>query len=262
MQGTSIQDRPIGVFDSGLGGISVLCALRQALPCENFVYFGDAANAPYGGRSEAQVRELTLRAAEHLTAHNIKALVVACNTATGAAVNALREKYAFPVIGMEPALKPAAQVPGSRVLVLATPRTLQQEKFLHLLRQWENDVKVIALPAQELAWLIENGGPENPRILPYLQTLLQPYAGQVDALVLGCTHYPFVLGQLRQVLGDVPVFDGRAGTARQLIRRLEEEGLLRKQGSGAVTLESSAPEALPLARTLLAREEKGVCNEV
>lgn len=256
------QDRPIGVFDSGLGGISVLAALRRILPKEHFIYYGDAVNAPYGDRSEAQVRELTLRAAEHLMSHNIKALVIACNTATGAAVNALREKYAFPVIGMEPALKPAAQVPGSRVLVLATPRTLQQEKFLHLLQQWDRIVKVIALPAEGLAGLIEDAGPENPYILPYLQTLLQPYVGRVDALVLGCTHYPFVLPQIRQVLGDVPVFDGRAGTARQLKRRLEEEHLLRCFGTGSVTLESSAEQALTLAQALLAREEQEETDEV
>ncbi len=253
---SAIQDRPIGVFDSGLGGISVLAALRRALPTEHFIYYGDAANAPYGDRSEGEVQALTLAACAHLAAQDIKALVVACNTATGAAAAALREKYAFPVIGMEPALKPAAQVPGSRVLVMATRRTLAQKKFLRLLRQWENDVKVIPLPCPGLVELIEEGGPKDSRILPHLQTLLAPYAGRVDALVLGCTHYPFVLPQIRQVLGDVPVFDGRAGTARQLKRRLEEEHLLRMYGTGSVTLESSAVQALPLAKTLLEAEEK------
>jgi glutamate racemase len=256
------QDRPIGVFDSGLGGISVLAALRRALPGEHFIYYGDAANAPYGDRSQEEVRALTLQACAHLAARNIKALVVACNTATGASVADLRETYAFPVIGMEPALKPAAQVPGSRVLVLATRRTLEQEKFLQLLRQWGNGVKVIPLPAVGLVEKIESGGPEDPGILPYLQALLAPYVGRVDALVLGCTHYPFVLPQIRQVLGDVPVFDGRAGTARQLKRRLEEEHLLRRSGTGSVTLESSAEQALPLAQTLLAREEQEETDEV
>jgi glutamate racemase len=256
------QDRPIGVFDSGLGGISVLAALRRALPGEHFIYYGDAANAPYGDRSQEEVRALTLQACAHLAARNIKALVVACNTATGASVADLRETYAFPVIGMEPALKPAAQVPGSRVLVLATRRTLEQEKFLQLLRQWGNGVKVIPLPAVGLVEKIESGGPEDPGILPYLQALLAPYVGRVDALVLGCTHYPFVLPQIRQVLGDVPVFDGRAGTARQLKRRLEEEHLLRRSGTGSVTLESSAEQALPLAQALLAREEQEETDEV
>ena len=160
---------------------------------------------------------------------------------------------------MEPALTPAVQVSGSRVLVLATPRTLQQEKFRKLLQQCETSVKVTTLPVHELAGLIEDGGPEDPRILPYLQQLLHPYVGQIDALVLGCTHYPFVQAQITQVLGDVPVFDGRAGTVRQLTRRLEEEGLLRTYGTGTVTLESSAPEALPLAKALLVREEKEQC---
>ncbi len=250
-------ERPIGVFDSGLGGISVTAVLRQTLPGEDFIWYGDTANAPYGNRSEPEVRVLTLQAAERLAAQNIKALVVACNTATGAAVDALRERYDFPVIGMEPALKPAAAVPNSRVLVLATARTLQQNKFLQLLRQWEKSVKVTALPAIELASMIEEVGPEDTRILPYLQRLLAPYVGATDAVVLGCTHYPFVLPQIRQVLGNVPVYDGRDGTARQLKRRLEEANLLRQNHRGCVVLQSSDPRSLTRAGQLLEWEEKG-----
>jgi glutamate racemase len=242
------QDRPIGVFDSGLGGISVLAALRRALPGEHFIYYGDAANAPYGDRSQEEVRALTLQACAHLAARNIKALVVACNTATGASVADLRETYAFPVIGMEPALKPAAQVPGSRVLVLATRRTLEQEKFLQLLRQWGNSVKVIPLPAVGLVEKIESGGPEDPGILPYLQALLAPYVGRVDALVLGCTHYPFVKAQIRAILGSqVALLDGSEGTARQTRRCLEREDLL-SPGPGSLTIENSACDPSLLQR--------------
>ena len=254
--------RPIGVFDSGLGGISVLAALQTMLPNEDFIYYGDAANAPYGDRSEADVLHLTLRAAEHLAAQGIKALVVACNTATSAAVVELRRRYAFPIIGMEPALKPAAQACGNRVLVMATQGILRQQKFESLLKQWGNAVKVFTLPCAGLVELIEGGGPDDPRILPYLEALLQPYVGQVDAVVLGCTHYPFVQGQICAVLGDVPVFDGRQGTARQLARRLKEEHLLREHHQGSAVLQSSDPRALPLASLLLEREQKENNNEV
>ena len=248
--------RPIGVFDSGLGGISVLAVLRQYLPTEDFLYYGDAANAPYGDRPEAEIRALTLAAAARLAGQNIKALVVACNTATSAAAEVLRQRYDFPVIGMEPALKPAAQHPGSRVLVMATQGTLRQKKFEALLHRWGERVKVIPLPCPGLVELIESGGPEDARIAPYLQGLLQPYAGQVDALVLGCTHYPFVTRKILAVLGEIPVFDGREGTARQLVRRLTEEDLLRRDHRGGVTLQSSSPAALPLAEALLRAEQK------
>lgn len=256
------KDRPIGVFDSGLGGISVLAALRQYLPAEDFIYYGDAANAPYGDRGETEIRALTLQAAEHLASQQIKALVVACNTATSAAVETLRQQYDFPVIGMEPALKPAAQYPGSRVLVMATQGTLKQNKFAALLRQWGKRVKVFSLPCPGLVELIEAGGPDDPAILPYLQKLLTPYKGQVDALVLGCTHYPFVEKQILAVLGDIPVFDGRQGTARQLVRRLKEQDLLRRDHRGSVILQSSSQEALPLAAKLLEAEQKELTDEV
>ena len=262
MKYLSDKDRPVGVFDSGLGGISVLAALRQYLPEEDFIYYGDAANAPYGDRSEEEIRSLTLDAAAHLANQNIKALVVACNTATSAAAEVLRQKYVFPVIGMEPALKPAAQQPGARVLVMATQGTLRQKKFAALLQQWGETVKVISLPCPGLVQLIESGGPNDPRIPSYLKELLAPYAGQVDALVLGCTHYPFVKDQILAALGNVPVFDGREGTARQLVRRLEEENLLRRNHRGNVILQSSSPAALPLAEALLEAEQKEKPYEV
>ncbi len=258
----NIANRPIGVFDSGLGGISVLAALRKMLPQEDFIYYGDAANAPYGDRSEAEIRTLTLAAAAHLAKQNIKALVVACNTATSAAVEVLRQRYDFPVIGMEPALKPAAQIPGSRVLVMATKGTLRQRKFATLLSQWEKRVKVISLPCPGLVELIESGGPDDPGISPYLRDLLAPYAGQVDALVLGCTHYPFVQEKILKVLGNIPVYDGRAGTARQLVRQLKQHDLLREDHRGTVQLQSSSPGALPLAERLLECEQKEREHEI
>ncbi len=250
------QERPIGVFDSGLGGISVLKTLRKELPAEDFIYYGDAANAPYGDRSETEIRALTLASVEYVAAQNIKALVIACNTATSAAAEALRQKYDFPVIGMEPALKPAAQIPGSRVLVMATCGTLRQRKFAELLHIWGEDVKVISLPCPGLVELIESGGPGNPDIYPYLQKLLAPYVGQVDAVVLGCTHYPFVQDQILKVLGDIPVHDGRNGTARQLVRRLKEQNLQRTNHRGTVCLQSSCPGSLALAEQLMNSERK------
>ena len=149
----------IGVFDSGVGGISVLRHLRTLLPNERFLYYGDSANAPYGRRSTAQVQELTLAAVKKMMDHGLKALVVACNTATAAAIQALRQTYPdFVVIGIEPALKPAVdQFPSGRIGVMATEVTLREEKFDVLLHRYENAATVIKIPAPGLVELVEKG---------------------------------------------------------------------------------------------------------
>lgn len=231
----------IAVFDSGVGGVSVLRQLRKTLPGENFLYFGDCANAPYGSRSTQQVRQLTLAATETImTQFPVKALVVACNTATAAAITDLREKYQdLIVIGIEPALKLAAdRFPGGHIGVMATEVTLREEKFDHLLRQFPN-CRVEKIPAPGLVQLIEAGRADTPETRELLQKLLGQYAGKLDALVLGCTHYPFVSHGIRQVLGDNCVLlDGGDGTARQTQRRLAQAGLL-SDGEGSLIIRSS-----------------------
>lgn len=249
---------PIAVIDSGLGGISVLRELVRLMPWEDFRYFGDSANAPYGEKSTAEVRALTLSHATRLFSEGAKALVVACNTATGAAIAALRER--FPdrvVIGIEPALKPAARSKTSpSVLVMATPLTLKQEKFEHLLAQYNKDARITVLPCHGLVELIEQGVVSGERLTAHLNELFAPLAGAApDAVVLGCTHYPLVRTAIQEVVGEnVPLFDGGAGTARETQRRLAEAGLLNDTArTGTVTLENSAdsPALLALCRTLL-----------
>ena len=250
------RELPVAVFDSGLGGISVLRALRAQLPRERFVYFGDSANAPYGSRPTAEVRALTLAAMERLAATpGCKAVVVACNTATSAAVTELRARFADrPVIGIEPALKPAVdRHPGGRVLVLATETTLREEKFAALMRRCADRCEILPLPCPGLMEFVERGELDTPALREYLTRLLAP-CPEPDAVVLGCTHYPFLRPVLRSLLGPGPeLLDGSDGTARETKRRLTESGLLRRAGEGGVSLQNSSddPALQALAERLL-----------
>ena len=220
----------IAVFDSGVGGFSVLQHLKRLLPNERYIYYGDCANAPYGSRTTEEVRALTLAAAEKLVMENhIKALVVACNTATSAAIRDLREKYPeMIIIGIEPALKLAAdQFPGGRIGVMATEVTLREEKFDALMHRFDAGCTVEKIPAPGLVELIEAGKVESLPARRLLKKILSPYKGKLDALVLGCTHYPFAARAISQVLGkDIALLDGGEGTARETKRRLEQANLL------------------------------------
>lgn len=242
------KQRPIAVFDSGVGGISVLKELVRQMPGERFLYYGDSANAPYGTRPTGQIRELTLQAAQMLMDRGIKALVVACNTATAAAIADLRRQYPDAIIvGIEPALKLAYDhFPHSRVGVLATPATLREEKFHNLAERFPDlQVTPIALPG--LVELIETGS-EDSEMEAFLAPILTPYRGKLDAVVLGCTHYPFAAHVIGKLLGpDTAILDGSAGTAQQTRRRLEEADLL-ENGEGQVQLESSDPDPRLLRR--------------
>jgi len=245
--------QPIAVFDSGVGGISVLKELVRLMPGENFLYFGDSANAPYGDRPTEQVRQLTLNAAKRLMDANAKALVVACNTATSAAIHILRQQYPDKVIvGIEPALKLAAdRYPHGRIGVMATQVTLREEKFAHQLERFPH-VAVRLIPAPGLVELIEQGQTESAQTRALLAGILAPYVGKLDALVLGCTHYPFVKSVIASILGTGTVLlDGGEGTARQTRRCLENAGMLHT-GEGSVTIENSSPDpaVLELSRRL------------
>ncbi len=231
----------IAVFDSGVGGISVLRHLVKALPQERFLYFGDSANAPYGSRSKAEIRELTMAAAEELVSRGIKALVVACNTATAAAISDLRKAYPdLIIVGIEPAMKVAAEhFPGGTVGVMATEATLRLEKFSHLITAVCRGVQVVKLPAPGLVELIEQGKGESEEARALLRPLLSPWAGKLDALVLGCTHYPFAAKTILDLVGrHTQLLDGGEGTARRTRQLLQEKNLLH-HGSGEVLLENS-----------------------
>ena len=250
----------IAVFDSGVGGISVLRHLLKQLPGERFVYFGDSANAPYGSRPTEEVRALTLAAVETLLSeYPLKALVIACNTATAAAVKDVRAAHPeLIVVGIEPALKVAADhFPGGRVGVLATEVTLREEKFDTLLHRFDENVTIYKIPAPGLVELVEKGKVDTPQTEALLKKVLKPYLGRLNAVVVGCTHYPFVKNAIRRVLGpSVVLLDGGEGTARETRRRLELAGLL-ENGSGEVILRNSSPDPdmLQLSRQRLNQED-------
>lgn len=249
----------IGVFDSGVGGISVLRHLQRQLPGERFVYFGDSANAPYGCRSTEEVRALTLAAVKFLLSeYPLKALVIACNTATASAVNDVRAAYPeLIVVGIEPALKVAADhFPGGRVGVLATEVTLREEKFDTLLHRFDENVTIYKIPAPGLVELVETGKVDTPETEDLLRKVLKPYIGNLDAVVLGCTHYPFARAAISRVLGDhVVLLDGGEGTARETRRRLQQAGLL-ENGPGQIIIRNSSPnpDMLRLSRERLHQE--------
>ena len=244
----------IAVFDSGVGGISVLKELIACMPQEHYLYFGDSANAPYGTRTTEEVRALTLAAVEVLYDRGIKALVVACNTATAAAIDELRQRYPdIVVIGIEPALKMATdRFPTGHVGIMATQVTLREEKLEHLVERFP-EARVERIPAPGLVELVEQGKAQSAETQALLERILSPYRGKLDAIVLGCTHYPFVRDTIRKILGEeVAILDGGEGTARQTRRCLEERGWLR-QGEGSVQMENSSGrrELLELGMRLL-----------
>lgn len=252
------KQRPIGVFDSGVGGISVLRELVALMPNENYIFLGDSKNAPYGTKTLAEVQELTCADASYLMARDVKALVVACNTATSAAIHILRKKYPnIPVIGIEPALKPAVLAKEQpKVLVMATPMTLREEKFHHLMEKFEQDATIIPMPCPGLVEFVERGETSGEGLELFLQELFADYVkNPVDCVVLGCTHYPFVRETIQKVLGShVKLFDGGAGTARETRRRLAENDMLnpsREQGCVEIENSMESDEILRLSRFLL-----------
>ena len=242
----------IGIFDSGVGGVSVLRDAMRLMPRERFLYYGDNLNAPYGTKSEDTIRTLATHVADVLLSYEVKALVIACNTATSAAAASLRERLSIPVIGMEPALKPASFLwHGGKILVLATPATLRQQKFQTLNEKYGEHA--VVQPCAGLMEFVEAGELEGDRLNAYLADILAPYRDtQLDAVVLGCTHYVFLKRALSAMLPGVPLIDGNEGTARRLQSLLEQGGALREEGEGGVEFMTSGDEAvfIPLMEKL------------
>ena len=246
----------IAVFDSGVGGVSVLRELRALMPGERFYYFGDSRNAPYGKKTTEQVRELTLAAGRKLLVEqDCKALVVACNTATAAAITDLREAYPDRIIvGIEPALKLACdRHPGGTVGIMATDVTQREKKLAALMERVKRDCTVLRVHAPGAVELVEAGKCETDEAVALMERLLGEYIGNLDALVLGCTHYPFLKKAMGVVLGDrVELLDGGEGTARETRRRLLEAGLLwEDQGDLIVENSSEDPGKIDLTLGLL-----------
>ena len=210
-------DLPIAVIDSGVGGISVLRELIKIMPEERFLYFGDSKNAPYGTKSRETVLEITRNNLETLKKRGIKALVVACNTATSAAVRILREENPdLIIVGIEPAVKPASKLcENPRVIVIATPLTLKEVKFKNLVAKFSDGCSFLPLPCPGLADLIETGDVDGVDIRSYLFDLFSPYLNEkIDGIVLGCTHYPHVKHLISEIWQNkVAILDGGEGTA-------------------------------------------------
>lgn len=228
---------PIGVFDSGVGGLSVLHHIRAELPHEDLLYVADSAYAPYGTKPPEQIQARSLILAEFLLAQGAKALVVACNTATAAAASLLRERFAVPVIAMEPAVKPAVAATRSGVVgVLATSGTLKSAQFAALLENYGKDVRILTQAGLGLVECVERGeldGAETRALLlKYLGALR---AEGADTLVLGCTHYPFLRPLIESIVeGDMVLIDTGAAVARHLRRRIGECGLVTaSRGAGS-----------------------------
>lgn len=231
-------NRPVGIFDSGIGGLSVLRHIRALLPHEHLLYFADSGFAPYGGQSEEAIVERTLAIAEFLLARGAKALVVACNTATAAAIKALRARYPLmPLVGMEPGLKPAAALSTSKIVgVLATKGTLASDKF-HTLREQisvASDVHFLPQPCIGLADQVEKGELQSAATAILIHGYVAPLIKQgADTLVLGCTHYLFVRPLIEEAAkrastAPVNIVDTSEPIARQLMRLLGEHGLQRE----------------------------------
>lgn len=227
--GSSIVNNPIGVLDSGVGGISVLKHIHTLLPNERLVYVADSKYAPYGNKTAEQIQLRCFEIADFLIAKEVKALVVACNTATAAAIDAMRKKYTLPIIGMEPAVKPAAAATKNGVIgVLATVGTLKSAQFAALLESYGRDVKVVTQACTGLVECIERGELNNESTLELIKRYCQPLLDEgADTIVLGCTHYPFVIPLIEQVVGvEVVLIDTGAAVAKQLQKRLAALNLL------------------------------------
>jgi glutamate racemase len=231
------QVAPVGIFDSGVGGLSVAREIRRSLPAEDLLYVADTAYCPYGDRPVDEVRERALAVGRHLEAAGAKVVIVACNTATGAALEILRDELRVPVIGLEPAVKTGvARTRNRRIGVMATAGTLRSERFARLVRAHGEGVEVIAQACPGLVDLIEQGHLDGEAISARVVELARPLVeAQVDTVVLGCTHYPFVASVLQRALGPgVAIVDSGPAIARRLGQVLGEAGLEAAPGSGSL----------------------------
>jgi glutamate racemase len=224
-----LSNQPIGVFDSGVGGISVLQHIHALLPHENLIYFADSKHAPYGNKTQAEIIARCMEIADFLLQKEVKSLVVACNTATAAAIDILREKFNVPIIGMEPAIKPAAAASKNGVIgVLATVGTLKSAQFAALLESYGRNVKVVTQACVGLVECIERGELDTPETKALIRQYTAPLLVEgADTIVLGCTHYPFVKQVIQEMVGDkIILIDTGAAVAKQVKRQLDEKELL------------------------------------
>lgn len=253
--------RPVGVFDSGIGGLTVLTAIQQALPSERLLYFGDNAHVPYGPRSLAEVRDFSHAIVRALLDRDCKLIVIACNTASAAALASVREAFPqVPFVGMEPAVKPAVEHTRSGVVgVIATVATFQSELYASVVERFGVGVEVLHQPCPGLVKQIEAGEFDTPRTESMLRGWLEPMlARHIDALVLACTHYPIVRPLIERIVGpDVRVIDPAPAIARQVKRLLEQRDQLAITGTDGSTTYWTSGEPTAFARMM---KRIGMCR--
>ncbi|MBS6600495.1 MAG: glutamate racemase [Clostridium sp.] len=252
---------PIGFFDSGVGGLSVLKEAIKLMPNENYIYFGDSKNAPYGVKNVDDVKELTYNAFNLLREKGAKAVVVACNTATSAAVADLRKDYKdIPIVGIEPALKPAVELNrDGAIVIMATPMTLREKKFGNLMNKYNGGKEIIPMPCAGLVEFIESGDLDGDDLKDYLKDKFSEFKGQkIGSVVLGCTHYPFVRKAIQETIGNnIPVIDGGLGTCKELRRRLANQNLINdstKKGNIEIYNSLKDQRMIDISKALLKKE--------
>ena len=234
-------NRPIGVMDSGMGGLSVVRELIKQLPDERLIFWGDNKNAPYGVHSADDIRSMTWAIVERLLDRNVKAIVIACNTATSAAAADLRAKLDIPVLGLEPALKPAVEYAGDgRVAVLATEATLRLEKYQKLLARFGRNT--VSIPCPKLVEFVEAGDTGSDAVVDYIAQMLGPERESFSAVVLGCTHFVWLKEAVLKAAPGARVFDGNEGLARYLRTRLEERNMLSEGVAGGYELHTTSDD--------------------
>lgn len=236
-KGWEVDIMKIGIFDSGVGGLTVLYQALKLLPQEDYMYYADTLHVPYGEKTKEEVQRYVFGAVDLFAANNAKAVVLACNAATSAAAKELRREYKFPIVGIEPAVKPAVEKShrrGKRVLVLSTNLTLREEKYNNLVAQLDDDHIVDGLPMPGLVQFAERFEFDPDVVMPYLKERLAPYEpSRYGTVVLGCTHFPFYRDMLQTLFGEADIIDGSVGTARNLQRILADNRQLNG-GSGKI----------------------------
>lgn len=247
-------DKPIGIFDSGLGGISVLKTCLNVLPNEKYIFYGDSSNAPYGTKTTEEVTDLCKIICDFFVSKDVKTIVIACNTATSAAVKTLRSRYDFPIIGMEPALKVAANnKQNNTIVIMATELTLREKKFKSLMDHYAGNNKIIRMPCPELVEIVESG---NLDVGDIAKNQIKEYYKEInidelDSIVLGCTHFVFYRNLIQDMFPNVNIIDGNDGTANHLKQVLTDRNMLGN--TREITILNSNKEKIDLSKYLLNR---------
>jgi len=237
----------IGIFDSGSGGLSVYREIVKILPEERYIYFSDNANCPYGTKGADFIKKRSIEITRMLISKGCDVIVVACNTATSAAISTLRHTFSIPIIGMEPAIKQAAKLTQSKVVgVLATAGTLLGEKYHHTRDTYASGVKVVEHIGEGFVELVENGIPDGPEAENTVRKSLEPILNSgADTIVLGCTHYPFLLGLIQKISGtNIRIIDSAPAVAAHLLDVMSDYGLIKKDGPETVLMSSGSPSSL------------------